>query len=272
MPFEKRIDRESPGCILFLIDQSWSMADDMGGSPGSKADNVAGVVNSVLYELVLRCIKNPEEGPRHYYDVGVIGYGGTVQRELFSVNTQSILVGSDELGQNPLAIREVINSDGTQAKRPIWVEAQASGSTPMCGALDLAGATIAEWISRHPSSFPPIVINVGDGESTDGDPTPWAQRLQGLSTSDGSVMFFNVNISESAGESICFPESARNLPDDLARLLFSISSPLPDYMLSIASASGFPVQPGARGFAFNADFAAVASFLRVGTSTAQMER
>lgn len=271
MTYEKRIDRENPGCIVFLIDQSGSMQDPMGGATGSKATNVAGVVNSVLYELVLRCIKSQEEGPRHYYDIGVVGYGGEVRNAL-RPGSPSLLIGSDELGRNPAQIADVVAQDGSSSRRPIWIEPRGNGGTPMCGAFDLAGSTVAAWIQQHPGSFPPIVINITDGESTDGDPATWADRLRALSTSDGSLLLFNVNISEKAGSSIVFPADGVGLPDASAQMLFRISSVLPDYMVSIARASGYPTTAGARGFAFNADFSAVASFLRVGTSTAQMDR
>jgi len=272
MTYEKRIDRTHPGCIVFLVDQSGSMGGPMGGGGGrTKADAVAGVINSVLYELVLRCIKDPSEGPRHYYDVGVIGYGPAVGSAFGGELGGRVLVSSIELGNNPLAMVEVPNpgGDGT-AKRPQWISAQAAGATPMCKAMDLAGATIADWIADHPDSFPPIVINISDGESTDGDPQPWSDRLRQLATSDGELLMFNVNISQAEGESVFCPSNPELLPNTAATLLFNMSSTLPEYMVGLAQSAGHSVDAGSRGFAFNADFAAVASFLRVGTSTVQV--
>jgi hypothetical protein len=44
-----------------------------------------------------------------------------------------------------------------------------------------------------------------------------------------------------------------------------MSSPLPDLMIRNAAAAHIQVQPGARGFVFNADFATLVKFLAVGT-------
>ena len=78
MPYVAEISRTSPTCILFLIDQSSSMAGPFGGAPGkSKADGVADAVNRLLQNLALKCAKS--DGIRDYFHVGVIGYGGRVE-------------------------------------------------------------------------------------------------------------------------------------------------------------------------------------------------
>jgi hypothetical protein len=41
----------------------------------------------------------------------------------------------------------------------------------MCGALGQAQTVVQSWLSQHPDCFPPVVIHITDGESTDGDPT-----------------------------------------------------------------------------------------------------
>jgi len=54
--------------------------------------------------------------------------------------------------------------------------------------------------------------------------------------------------------------------DDFASTLFRMSSPLPPSMIDIGQSRGLDIRRGARGFAFNADLHALASFLTVGTS------
>ncbi|HEY8743319.1 MAG TPA: VWA domain-containing protein, partial [Chloroflexota bacterium] len=88
MPYVAEISRLHPTCLLFLIDQSGSMEDPFGGDavpdtgggagsgPGSKAQSVADALNRLLSTLVIRATK--AEGVRHYFDVGVIGYGRKV--------------------------------------------------------------------------------------------------------------------------------------------------------------------------------------------------
>ena len=54
-------------------------------------------------------------------------------------------------------------------------------------------------------------------------------------------------------------------PDEWARKLFALSSPLPDNISASAQAEGYPIGPGARGFAFNADLVELIRFLDIGT-------
>jgi len=81
--YQADISRSNPGCFLFLLDQSGSMADGFAGGNGhSKADELATIINRLLASLVIRCSK--DEGVRNYFDVGVIGYGARVAPALAS--------------------------------------------------------------------------------------------------------------------------------------------------------------------------------------------
>jgi hypothetical protein len=155
------------------------------------------------------------------------------------------------------------------ARMPVWIDAQAAGGTPMSAALDAAGALVAPWVQAHPGSFPPIVVNVSDGAATDGDPMVWARRIRSLSTADGAVLLFNLNLSARGGDAMFFPSSADALPNDHARVLFEMSSPLPPHMCQLAGAQGLLVRTGARGYVFNADVDALVRFLQIGTVTTQ---
>ncbi|MDW7995593.1 MAG: hypothetical protein RMI91_13160, partial [Gemmatales bacterium] len=68
MPYDAEISRTNPSCFLFLIDQSGSMSDNVGGSPETKAQALARVINELLMNLCIRCTVNPREGIRYYYD------------------------------------------------------------------------------------------------------------------------------------------------------------------------------------------------------------
>src|SRR5580698_5268434 len=75
MTYQRPIDRRHPGCIIFLLDQSGSMAEPMGGQPtSSKADALAMIINRLLHAIVRRCVKEQNGPPRYYYDLSVIGY------------------------------------------------------------------------------------------------------------------------------------------------------------------------------------------------------
>jgi len=282
MPYSAEISRQQPTAFLFLLDQSASMQDSFGGAEKkgdaapSKSRVLADTVNRLLQNLVLRCAK--EEGVRDYFHVGVIGYGERVQRLIQPTDdfeTGTGLVPISHLADRPRRmeqrIKEVEDGEGEtheqRVKVPIWFDPQAKNGTPMCQALDLAAQTVRDWIDRHPSSYPPVVINVTDGEATDGDPLRYAQQLREFATDDGEVLLFNVHLSESEATPVELPASRAELPADVdyAETLFQMSSRLPFSMRSAAEQEGYTVNLDTHGFVFNADPVALVRFLDIGT-------
>src|SRR5689334_15379734 len=86
--YTKSVERAFPGCIIFLVDQSYSMNDGIAGSSRPKIEAVATAINRFIGELITVCEKN-EDKPRHYFDVGAVGYttdktGQPVIRPLFA--------------------------------------------------------------------------------------------------------------------------------------------------------------------------------------------
>jgi uncharacterized protein YegL len=272
MSYEAEISRVNPACLLFLVDQSGSMEDDWSGEPGKKkADGLATIINRLLQNLVLKCAKS--EGIRDYYHVGVIGYGGSVGPAFSGELSNRDLVPISEIANAPARIEERTRKvdDGVgglvdqTVKFPVWFDATASGGTPMRAALSCTEGILTAWISQHADGFPPIVINITDGESTDGDPTQAAGAVTSLATTDGHALLFNVHLSEHRAEPIQFPDAEGGLPDQYAKLLFRMSSPLPPSMQGVARQEGFEVGGAARGFVFNADMVSVIQFLDIGT-------
>src|SRR5947209_8455049 len=249
MPYTAEISRTNPSCLLFLIDQSGSMDDAFGAGEGNrkKADGVADAINRLLQNLVIKCAKS--EGVRDYYHVGVIGYGSKIGPAFGGALAGRDLVPISEIADNPARVEERTKKtdDGAgglvdqTVKFPIWFDAVAKGGTPMCAALDQAKSILSGWLADHPGCFPPIVINITDGESTDGDPTAKASEIQQLSSEDGNVLLFNVHLSSQRATPIEFPATDASLPDKFAKLLFSISSELPPYMREIAQQEGYAV-------------------------------
>lgn len=273
MPYQAEISRSNPSCFLFLIDQSGSMEDPFAGGESSrrKADLLADAINRLLQNLVIKCAK--EEGIRDYFHVGVIGYGARVGPALGGQLAGRELVPISDIGNLPARIEErkkkVEDGAGGLVEQtirfPIWFDPVYHGATPMCQALTLAHDILARWLPQHPDSFPPIVINITDGEATDGDPSTAADALRSLGSSDGNVLLFNVHLSSKGARPIEFPASADQLPDQHAQLMFELSSPLTPYMRTIAQQEGYTVAEGSRGFVFNADMISVIKFLDIGT-------
>jgi uncharacterized protein YegL len=276
--YTAEISRKNPALILFLLDQSGSMNDSFGGNKAlTKKDGATDVINRVLQELVQACTKEGEV--RHYFDIGVIGYG-------FAVGFAGPILGGKlsgreleplpELASNPLGIKKVMKKvyDGAggiievPVEMPYWFEPVANADTPMCKALKIAKEIVEKWIRNHPSAFPPIVINITDGEATDGDPELVAEELKRLSTNDGNVLLFNCHISSTLAEPVKWPTEEVHLIDDFAIKLFKMSSVLPDSAVKEAQGAGLPVKPGSRGFVFNADATELVQFLDIGTRVA----
>ncbi len=275
MSYTAEVSRGNPACILFLLDQSASMLENWGGETGKqKADGVATVINRFLHNLVMKCTKS--EGVRDYFHVGIITYGSEVRSGLSGALAGRDIVPISELAEAPLRIerRTRLIDDGAgglitrSVRAPVWFDPVARGGTYMCGALGMAGTILQEWLDEHPDCHPPMVINITDGEPFDGDPVPMANRLRQLQSSQGPVLLLNVHLSSSPVPPIQYPHTAQGLPDEFAKLLFEMSSPLPEHMLVMAHEMRIPVRPGARGFAFNADMVSLVSFLDVGTRVA----
>lgn len=293
MPYTAEINRTNPSCFLFLIDQSGSMDEVLNPESSvaldrpiqldgqtythtakgkTKAQSVADAVNRLLQNLIIKCAKS--EGVRDYYNVGVIGYGN---------NRVSSAFGGALAGRELVPISEIANAparvderskkvdDGAgglieqKVKFPIWFDATAAGGTPMTAALQKAQQVMTDWNNQHPNSFPPIVINITDGESTDGDPQSAADHLRSVSVADGQVLLFNIHISAAGGAGVEFPDSDSALSDPRAKVLFNMSSLLPAHMVSIAKQEGIQATEGTRGFAYNADLVALIRFLDIGT-------
>jgi len=273
MPYSAEIGRFNPTCFLFLVDQSGSMAAPFLGEPGrTKAQGVADAMNRLIQSLVLRCAQGERFVDRYY--IGMIGYGGEVSLGFPGEGLAGdVLCPVSQIANNPLRIEDRTRreSDGaggilqTRFKFPVWLDPVASGKTLMCTALQAAQEVTSGFVAEHPKCYPPIVINISDGAATDGDPEPQAAALRAVASTDGNVLFFNVNLSAGGQRPILFPTSDAGLPDDYARVLFRMSSTLPAPMIQQARLLEESVADGARGFAFNADLVSVILFLDIGT-------
>jgi hypothetical protein len=76
-PYSETVNRNQPGCICFMLDQSASTAKPWGAGDGSKAAGVASLVNETIATLIAECQRG-EADPRGYYHVGVLGSGKQV--------------------------------------------------------------------------------------------------------------------------------------------------------------------------------------------------
>lgn len=275
--YSAEISRTNPSAIIFLVDRSGSMDEPIAGADGQvKAQAVAAAVNKLLQNLVIKCSKGDEV--RNYFEVGVVGYG------MAATPVGSILAGDlagndlvtiSEIANNPARledrVKKVPDGDGglvdQPTKSPIWFDPASEGGTPMTAAFQYLKGILEPWVAEHAQAFPPVVVHITDGASTDGDPTEVAKAVAELETDDGKVLVFNCNISSQGGQSVLFPSSSEGL-DEYGQMLYDISSELPESILAAAQAESLEASEGAKGFAYNADLVQLIQFLDIGTRPA----
>jgi hypothetical protein len=262
MTYEVPFGSRHPGFILILIDQSGSMEDEYGNM--KKKNIAASAVNNVINEILEACQSGIQIKDRCY--VGVIGYGKRVD----SLLGGKISKVSEKILRTEKVNKKVKDASGKlvdiEQEIPIWIEPKAENGTPMHDAFNVAYEVIENWIGANHSSFPPVVINITDGDSNYTELTRLAAlKVMDLKTSDGNTLIWNAHISSyNAGEKI-LPNSDSGLPDEFARFLYGISSVVPDKLLQAAIDVGFAPQQGARGFVFNAAPETMIKLLSFGT-------
>jgi hypothetical protein len=272
--YSAEISRQNPACLIFLIDQSGSMEEPIAGGTGEKKKQVvADAINRLLYNSVLRCSK--EDGVRPYFNIGVWSYDGVGGvRTAFGSELSSIT----EIAEQPkrMETRKRRLPDGAggvyedEFQLPVWFDAVAQGNTPMNAAFSAVVAPLRAWVNQHSASFPPIIINLTDGAYTDQSPAAIVSELMRLGTSDGSTLVFNCHISQNPGMSVTFPSDGQaGGLTGIARELYDMSTPLPEPMRRQAQSKGYQLEPGARGYVYNADLVTMIDFLDIGTRAVQ---
>ena len=283
MPYTQEINRQRKALFVFLLDQSLSMDEPIANSGERKIEALCSAMNSWLQNLAIACSK--AEGFKDWFDISIIGYGSDEQANpLIGPAMIGSLSGKEvvtiaEIAENPARIDTVtafMPDDATgellevPQQKPIWIDPVLQGATPICSAIVKACEILDGWIAHHPDSFPPIVINITDGESSEGDPIPYADTLKQRETSDGNVLFFNCCVSSIAADPFLFRGNGELMPDQFSRQLFQMSSVLPDAIREKARAQGQELEPNARGMAYNADMVSLIKFLDMGTRAATL--
>jgi hypothetical protein len=233
MSYTAVIDRANPTAFVFLIDQSRSMNEKMDAGD-SKAKFVGDVLNKTLLQLIARC-GSPDD-VRDYFDIGVLAYNGTgVHSGFRGALGVSSLHPISSLAKHPLRIEERKKHvpDGAgglvdqSVKFPVWFEYVIDGDAPMCEGFRKAAECLVSWCNSHIKSYPPTIIHVAGGPSTDGDPEPLAEAIRHISTNHGQCLLFNLHLDSSGNASVIFPASEASLPDSYSKMLFRMSSLFP---------------------------------------------
>lgn len=289
-PYDTRISRDRPACFVFLIDQSGSMGGVWGKNEDkTKAEIVADYVNNAINEIVNICQKSDPK-PMHYFDICVIGYGqnGTEAQILWEGDLEDkIFVSPAELKENPTGNQGEIEVERRTFKGvslikipvPYWFAPIAKSATPMGNAIDLCAEILEEWTADHQNSFPPIVINISDGEQTDCDNDELIEKaftLKQTKTLYGNTLLFNIHITDDDDtEEVVFPIKSNELPNnENSKTLFDMSSNLPEIFnkriaLEIKK-TDYSTNINYVAMGYQASLAQFVKFLDIGTRTVKV--
>lgn len=232
----------------------------------SRAEVAALAVNRCIQSILQRCKVMEQTKDRCF--VVVIGYGApTVNPKAAGQSAYLIVGGKISEVEKQLIRTDVIKkaakvSDGAGGlmdgekviNLDIWVEPYVEGNTPMAEAFMKAEEFASKWVLEHPDNFPPVVINVTDGEPNDPDAAEKAARtLMNVATSDGNLLLFTAHISDGQGKKV-LPSSESAIPSPLGKLMFRLSSEIPPSMIDLAKKAGFEdAKTGSRGLIINGE-------------------
>lgn len=272
--YENNFTRANPGLIVFLIDQSKSMEDPWNGGK-SLAEQTALSINRCISEMAIRFTSGTDI--KDEANIIMIGYGGTkdsMEAELIRSGSIATLCSDDSI---PVQHLKQKISDGAGGILEIdidlkeFISPKAVWGTPMASAFQLASALVNEFVSRSKETTDdegnviirddsldpvPLIINISDGEPTDSesDVRKYAKEIMEINCPDGNPLIFNIHLSANGGKEICMPMSDAELPanDKMSRLLYDISSSLPETMVQAAKTNGFPnAEAGVKTFMSN---------------------
>lgn len=262
-----------PGYIIFLVDQSGSMSEKYVGGQ-NKAEFTASVINRTITEIVNTNMDGDKIKDRVF--ISLIGYGGNGGNSVDDIRSDYL----SSFGDNPLRIekgkQKQLDGNGgvieIDVDIPIFIEPIAKGLTPMGEAFNFAKQLIEGWINKKPDNPAPVIINISDGlpyeGNTNDEPSKTiriAQELMNIDTTDGTPLIFNVHIGN-GGKECSFEESESKLSDEEAKLLFNISSKVPESYKEAARKHDFKIANESRGFVSNAEPLTLTKFINFGSS------
>ncbi|HEU5380522.1 MAG TPA: vWA domain-containing protein [Ktedonobacteraceae bacterium] len=213
-----------PALIIYLIDASHSMNDACNGA--TKIQIVNKALKAAIKDMVRRSIRDGIIQKR--YKVAVFAY------------TTSVV---DVVG----GIRDL-----PELVKYGYPVISASGETNPAIGFAAVEALLQQHLVEFQDSPAPLVCHLTDALITAGDPTPIVRRIQHMGVRDGTVLVENVYVAEKmlrkpvldwhSWEGVVRPGQ---LDNDSARLLFHLSSPLPETYRQNINNYGYRLHPDA---------------------------
>ncbi|MBU3658696.1 MAG: VWA domain-containing protein [Flavobacteriales bacterium] len=273
----KQWSSATPGYIIFLVDQSGSMGQDYTGGK-NKAEFTALVINRTINDLIFTNSAGDKVKDRVF--ISIIGYGGQGGNSVDDIRSDYLSAFAD----SPLRTEKVKKkvSDGAgglveiEEEMAIYLEPTCpeNGLTPMGEALDFAKQLIEGWISKKPDNPAPVIINVSDGMPYTGGNAmddkekaiSVANSIMNIKTNDGNPIIFNVHVGQPPFNESKFESSESKILDEEGKLLFKISSKVPETYREAARKYEFVTSADSKGFVSNAGPETLIKFINFGSS------
>lgn len=281
--YKAPITSETPALIVFILDNSSSMSDELmyNGIIQSKALLLSRIMNTTLNEII--CHSKRIDGYKDYFNIIILGYSKDDVVNICKPNknenafiTIKELVCMDINNVSYDTVRKNIN--GTQYSSQLsikeFVKPTSLGKTPTGKAINVAYDLIKDWVDTHKDKniFPPIAINISDGEFTDitnDEFLSLSEKIKSIKTSDGNLLFFNIHIaSDYEAKSIIFPTSTDELQSENrhAKILFEASSVLPScFSGDIALIKECSTKVPFKAFGYNTSINELLGILNIGS-------
>lgn len=214
----------NPAFIIYLIDASYSMNDPCNGT--TKIDIVNNALREAIKDMIRRSMRDGIVQRR--YRVAILAYSTVVV---------DILEGVCDL------------PDLVKRGQPVI---HAGGETDTALGFSAVENLLKQHIAEFQHGPAPLVCHLTDALITASDPTPVVQRIQRMGVPDGNVLIENVYVADKMLRSPVrnwrqWPGVNRpsQLTNEYSRLLFQLSSPLPDTYRQNMNNYGYNLQPGA---------------------------
>ena len=276
--YSQEITRQHRTAFIIALDRSGSMQESVrfGKKVMSKAEAVSIIANALITELIDRCRRT--DSLRNYYDVAVIGYSNDNIEMLLG---RDGMLSIDDLSRISPHRRTLSNEEQLSEQNSAifqhsldeWFSPHAEGNTPMYEAMLRVRDLAKEWCekSENRQSFPPVVINITDGEASDCDDNELrdiCEQIKRIATDDGNVLLINIHIStDSTLPAIIFP-MAEELTGAgrYSRLLAECSSIMPSaFDGAICEMKGRGATPPFFGMGYNASIIELLSMVNIGS-------
>lgn len=214
----------TPALIIYLIDASNSMNDPCGNT--TKIDVVNKALGDAMKDMVRRSMRDYIVQPR--YKVAIFAYSTEILNVSNGIRTITELVP-----QGPPTII-------------------ANGKTNTEDGFIAVEELLQVHLTEFENSPAPLVCHLTDALRTSSDPQPIVQRIKAMRVEDGPVLVENVYVGDNMLRKRVrdwhkwggvFKED--QLMNEYAKLLFSLSSPLPETYRQNINNAGYSLQSGA---------------------------